>query len=277
MAKNNQNFGNKRIRLVGVDLDGTLLNERFELTAPVLNAYHRAMQSGIQVVVVTGRDKLSALPYLDQLGVGQTFITSGGAQIWLKGELVLQASFTQQQTLEILQLGNEHGAGMYIDQPDKTWRYGARYFTDLFGHVSKSVETKRMEDLIWELPIKISLIQEVEELEIMCARLEKKIKGMTITSPFSQVLDVNPVGSNKGIALTKLAEMVGIGRQHIAVIGDSENDLSMFKIAGRSFAMGNANDQIRQRASDLAPANSENGVAWVLEKLMEENRSLFQL
>jgi Cof subfamily protein (haloacid dehalogenase superfamily) len=262
---------NKQIKLIGVDLDGTLLNERFELSGPVLDAYHRAIGSGIQIIVVTGRDKLSALPFLNQLGAEQTFIGSGGAQIWLKGELVLQTSFTQQQTIDIIALGNELGAGMYIDQPGQTWRYGALYYTDLFGHVSESNGTDRIEDVLTELPIKISLIQEPAVLDELRDRLREMFPGVTITSPFSQVLDVNPEGSNKGISLTQLAEMLGIGLEHIAVIGDSENDLSMFAVVDRSYAMGNADEKIRLRATDVAPANNENGVAWVLERIMEEN------
>jgi len=113
------------IRLAGLDLDGTLLNEKFELTPAVIQAFNDAVRARLYVVVITGRDKLSALPFLQQLGAEQTGVTSGGAQVWLNGELISQAGFTLQQARAILALGLQHGAGMYVDQPHRTWRYGA--------------------------------------------------------------------------------------------------------------------------------------------------------
>ena len=79
-------------------------------------------------------------------------------------------------------------------------------------------------------------------------------------------------GGNKGAALTRLVGSLGIALRQTAVAGDSENDLSMFAVAGLTYAMGNAVDSLRARADRIAPTNDEEGVAWVLRDIMERNR-----
>jgi len=261
----------QRIRLVGLDLDGTLLNDNNELTPGVVQAFKRAVEANLQVVVVTGRDKLSALPFLRQLGAEQTVITSGGAQVWLNGELFSHISFTPQQTRNILDLGLQNAAGMFVDQPDQTWRFGVRYYTELYGHLSDSVEIKNGDDLLEPLPFKVSLIQETSVLNIMRDQLALEHPGFTLTSPYSQVLDVNPEGGNKGAALARLAAALGVPLNQTAVAGDSENDLSMFAVAGRTYAMGNAADVLREVADHVAPTNDMDGAAWVLVDVMKRN------
>jgi len=147
----------------------------------------------------------------------------------------------------------------------------ARYYTELYGHLSDSVEIEHADELLDPLPFKISLIQEPPVLALMRAQLKAMYPGFTITSPYSQVLDVNPKGGDKGAALTRLAASLGIALSHTAVAGDSENDLSMFAAAGVTYAMGNAVDALRAHADFIAPSNSENGAAWVLQDIVERN------
>ena len=259
----------KPIRLVGLDLDGTLLNEQNKLTPDVVQAFSRVRQSNLDVVVITGRDKLSALPFLQQLKAERTVITSGGAQIWLNGELISQTCFTHKQVSDILTIGLEYTAGMYVDKQKCTWRYGVRQYTDMFGHLSDSKEIINGGDLLNSPTFKISLIQEPPVLEVIHNRLTELHPRLTITSPFDKVLDVNPKGGNKGEALTRLADQLGIALKQVAVAGDSENDLSMFDVAGMTFAMGNSVAALRDYADFIAPTNAKEGILWVLNKIIE--------
>jgi len=260
------------ICLVGLDLDGTLLNEKFLLTPTVVQAFRQASQANLQVVVITGRDRLSALPFLQQLGAEKTVITSGGARVWLNGDLISQVNFTPQQTRDIIGVGLQYKAGMFVDQPHQTLRYGASYYTNLYRHVCDSVEINGYDELLSPPPLKVSLIQEPPVLKTIRAHLTEIYPSFTLSSPFSQVLDVNPDGINKGMALTRLADSLGISLSQTAVAGDSENDLSMFTIAGISYAMGNAADSLRACADFIAPTNEEDGAAWVLGEIMQRNQ-----
>ena len=108
-------------------------------------------------------------------------------------------------------------------------------------------------------------------LNIMRDQLALENPGFTLTSPYSQVLDVNPEGGNKGAALARLAAALGVSLNQTAVAGDSENDLSMFAVAGRTYAMGNAADVLREVADHVAPTNDMDGAAWVLVDVMKRN------
>ncbi len=261
------------IRLVGFDLDGTLLNERFEFTQRVIKAFRETNQADLRLLVITGRDKLSASPLLKMLDLDKTVITSGGAQVWLDGNLIRHLPFTAQQTRDILSIGLKYGVGMYVDQPEQTWRFGSRHYTELFGHVSDSTECTQADHLLDPLPIKISLIQEPDVLREIRAHMLALHPQFTITSPFEKVLDLNPQDANKGSALTFLAQTLGISMSQTAVVGDSENDLSMFAVSSWTYAMGNAVAALKERAMIIAPGNHEDGAAWVIQDIRERNKS----
>lgn len=265
----------KQIRLLGSDLDGTLLNEIFELTPGVISAVKEAHNSNLPLVVITGRDHLSALPFLNQLGVENIFVGSGGAQIWVDGQPVVQSYFTPEQTQFILDLGKEFNVGMFIDQKNQAWNYGSRYYVDLFMHVSDSLECKDPITFLNLLPGKITLCQEHSRLQQIRRRLTAIFPTLTLSFSFPQALDINPSGGNKGEGLAHLANMLGLCKDEIAVVGDSENDMSMFLFAGLSIAMGNATDELRSKADIIAPPNSADGIVWVLRELMKANKENF--
>jgi HAD superfamily hydrolase (TIGR01484 family) len=207
--------------------------------------------------------------------VDNIFVGSGGAQIWIDGHPVMQSCFTYEQTLAILDLGKELDAGMFIDQIKRAWNYGSRYYVDLFMHVSDSLECKDPNAFLNPLPGKISLCQEHSILQQIRLRLNAIYPTLTMSFPFPQVLDINPSGGNKGEGLTRLANMLGIGKDEIAVVGDSENDMSMFLSAGLTIAMGNAIYDLRSKADIIAPPNSADGIVWVLREIMKANAESF--
>jgi hydroxymethylpyrimidine pyrophosphatase-like HAD family hydrolase len=84
------------------------------------------------------------------------------------------------------------------------------------------------------------------------------------TSP--KYLDFYCEGVNKGSAVKRLAQHLGIPLERVIAIGDYYNDLDMFKIAGLSIAMGNAPSEVRRAADLVAPANDEGGAAWAISQ-----------
>lgn len=255
-------------------MDGTLLNENFELTPTVIETVAKARKTGLVFVIVTGRDRRSALPFLTDLGIENTFIGSGGAQIWLDGKPVGQTSFSAEQTHFILGLVEEFNTGVFLDQGSQAINFGSRYYVDLFMHVSDSIECKNPIQFFDPLPSKISLCQEPPVLLQIRNRLAEVFPMLTMGSPFSGILDINPGGGNKGNGLSKLGEMLGISKNEIVAVGDSENDVSLFQAAGFTIAMGNSDEVLRSKADLIAPANSENGIAWVLNEIMKANAEL---
>jgi Cof subfamily protein (haloacid dehalogenase superfamily) len=89
---------------------------------------------------------------------------------------------------------------------------------------------------------------------------------LTYSAPIA--LEITRLGINKGEALKILAAYLAIPLERILVIGDSHNDISMFKIAGMAVAMGNAPSEVKATADLVAPSNDEDGVAWVLREMV---------
>jgi Cof subfamily protein (haloacid dehalogenase superfamily) len=248
------------IRLIALDLDGTLLNKDFELTTAVSQSIQRAQDAGIRVVVTTGRDIDSTRSFLQRLNLEQFVITSGGALVWMDGRIVAQKCFTPKQTRLILELGQQYDTGFFIDQPEMTWKFGNPYFIQKYEHVSTATSLEVVDRIFDPSPIKISLLQERESLLQLLQQLQHTCPELHTVFPFEHVVDVNPAGANKGVALTWLALQLGIPLSQVATVGDSENDISMFEVSGLSFAMGNAPEHVQRSADHVVAGNDQNGV-----------------
>ena len=101
----------------------------------------------------------------------------------------------------------------------------------------------------------------------------KEAVGAEATAVRSQnyYLDVTPPGHDKGTFVAGMAKRLGIPLSEIAVIGDMQNDLPMFAKGGLSFAMGNASDDVKRRASHVTASNEEDGFAKAMEDVLKES------
>lgn len=257
------------IRLIALDLDGTLLNQNFELTADVCKSVRRARESGVMVVVATGRDLSSTNSFLQELGIEQIVVTSGGALVWINGLIVVQKSLTIEQTRKIIELGQQYDTGFFVDQPAITWKFGNPQFIKMYEHVSSAIPLDEIDAVFDTLPIKISLIQERASLLQLQQQLHLAQPDLHTTFPFEHVLDINQLGANKGAALIWLADKLGLSMNNVAAIGDSENDVSMLNVAGVSFAMGNAPAHVQETADHILPGNDRDGVAHAITMLLD--------
>ena len=262
----------KPIRLIAFDLDGTLLNEKYELTSELKVAIQQARRSNLVLIVATGRDRKSAEAFLQELGLTHIAITSGGALTWLDGKIILQLSFSREQFKEILRIGQEYQTGILIDQPDQTWNYGNQHYVDMYSHLSDSLRMDQISPMLNPMPIKVSVIQEYKVIEEIREKIAQLYPELGLVRPFDQILDINPSGASKGAALLGLENRLGISMDEIAVVGDSENDISMFKVAGRSYAMGNAPEHVQKAADYVVSGNDQNGAAEAIKSILEFNQ-----
>lgn len=87
----------------------------------------------------------------------------------------------------------------------------------------------------------------------------------------SYYLDITPPGQNKGTFVQAIAKRLGIAAEAIAVVGDMQNDLAMFKVSGMSVAMGNATDDVKKQATDVTTSNEEEGFAGAIDLILKKN------
>jgi hydroxymethylpyrimidine pyrophosphatase-like HAD family hydrolase len=97
--------------------------------------------------------------------------------------------------------------------------------------------------------------------------------GAQATAVRSQTyyLDITPPGVNKGTFVQTIARRLGVSSDQIATIGDMQNDLAMFEVSGTSFAMGNATDDVKRRATHVTSSNEEEGFAKAMERILDSS------
>jgi len=268
------------IRLIAVDIDGTLLNPQFQISSEDLAALRNAQAAGIEVVLVTGRRHTFALPIAQQLGVDLWLICSNGAVTRsLSGE-TFHRDMLPQQTCRNLCAAMQEFRGQTVLTFDKAGR-GAIVLETL-QHLEGSIQRwleKNMEYIEFVIPIEQSLITDPVQamfcgpVALMKQALQALEKcGLPITVLRTEypgrdlsIVDVLNAGCSKGHALERWANFRGIPREQVMAIGDNYNDIEMLAFAGRPFIMGNASEELLGRGWTQTRSNAENGVAAAVE------------
>jgi Cof subfamily protein (haloacid dehalogenase superfamily) len=265
-----RNMTSTPYELVAIDVDGTLLDSGYQVAAGAREAIHSVYRRGLKPVLVTGRSTLSIERLYDELDLSPYYITSGGAYVGrFGGDVIFKALIADEDAAAIARMAREHGIGICFHQLDKQCcEVDDRTMALLHTIVGNGVE--RVDDLLAAptAPAKITAFGERDELEALDR--EMAARDMRIATVFSGAifLEIAREGVSKGNALTVLSEHLGIPLERIVVIGDQENDISMFRIAGLSIAMGNAPDVVKRQAQHVAPTNDESGLAWALSNIV---------
>lgn len=266
------------IRLVALDLDGTLLDCDGLISKATCQTIQQVRRGGVKVVLCTGRPFYSLAPLLKQLeltGAEEYVISFNGALLSdAQGEQILFAqplSFEDHQTLKSL---SERLQLAYHVQSQKgiyTSNTTIDPHTAYDSHLNQAPIHCVADAHFQQLPIyKMMLVGTEEKLnraiQQIPAAYAQRFNMMRSLDCFFEFL--HPQAS-KGQTLQRLAERLGIQPSEILAIGDNENDLSMLAFAGVSVAMGNAEEKIKQNADYVTKTNAEEGVRHSLLQLLK--------
>ncbi len=266
------------IRLLAIDLDGTLINTRWQITETNRQALVAVADRGIQIVVVTGRRLFSALPYVEQIPCPVTLITSNGALIrTATDEIVYRDFLPRHVALQVLEIAQEYrpysvaifhlsGSGQVTMQDNaveegplgwyvKTSSNHLRLVPDLTAALS----TDPIQVMIGGPPARI----EPAEL-LLRTSLAADAVHLTWTKYLTRnisILDVMNRGCSKGRALEFWAERSGIFREEIMAVGDNFNDLEMLEFAGQPVLMGNHCAGLERPEWPITLTSDEDGLA----------------
>lgn len=255
--------------LIALDLDDTLLDSDKKVSERNRQAIAQARDQGAHVVIATGRARGALVQFEKALGLHDYSIHIGGALISdPDGELIYGNYIDPEAARSIMQWA--HSKGVYFQvYTDKDYRYLKR--TQQTENYENAVEFKGVEDpdLLQrtDLPVaKILLIDTEETIPEFRRELSALYPELSFETSMSWFLEISSRTASKGNALRFLGERLGIPREQTAAFGDSEIDLSMIEYAGLGMAVANATDEVRSAADAVVPANTEDGVAWGLEK-----------
>jgi Cof subfamily protein (haloacid dehalogenase superfamily) len=250
------------IRLLAIDLDGTLVNDRLEMDPRDVAAVKAASAAGVTVVLATGRMFKSSLRYAEPLGLRGPIINYQGAivreiasgEIWHRCELTVPM---QERVLELAEPKDWH-VNAYVDERVYTAR--ARPY-EVVGPLSKWIRQESTKMVLVDL-----------DPNDVPARIVELTAWMGDVARVTRSLDwfvevVNPQVS-KARALAIVADRLGVAQADVCAIGDNLNDEDMVRWAGFGVAMGNAPEALKAVAKHVTGRIGDAGVAQVIERFV---------
>ncbi len=277
------------IRLLAVDIDGTLLNPEFQISEADLAALRRAQQEGVEVVLVTGRRHTFALPIAQQLGFDLWLISSNGAITRsLAGETfhrdLLPASTCRKLCAAMREF---RGNTVLTFDTEVKGAIVLEHMEELNASIRRWLE-KNLQFINFVIPIENSLTTDPVQAmfcgpiprmhqaltALAASGLDKDITVLRTEYPIRDlsIVDVLDQGCSKGHALERWANYRGILREQVMAIGDNYNDTEMLAFAGLPFIMGNASEELRRNGWAVTLPNDQSGVAAAIEQVLGRSR-----
>jgi Cof subfamily protein (haloacid dehalogenase superfamily) len=275
-----------RYRLLALDIDGTLINSREELTAATRTAIARVRQAGIHVALATGRRYSRSLEYIAQLGLELPLVTASGALIkHPHGHRTLyQAEFRP----DVLQgtLAHLEAAGydpiLYTDSYHEGFDYYCRRIDveqpELAEFYRLNVASERiLPDMMRSPPdgvfagFAMGTRQQMLKLEAeLLDRWGEHLSLHVLRSPryTGFMCEIAPAGVSKWSGVQHVAEILDVAPAEICAVGDDVNDIPMIRGAGLGVAMGNAAPSVKAAADRIAPGHDSDGLVAVADWLL---------
>lgn len=259
------------IKLVAIDLDGTLLDDAKQVSEQTAQALRCLSERGVKMVIASARPPRSVRQFHSMLHLDTLSIHYNGALIWDEPnkQVIDHTPMDGAQVLEII-----NGARTIYPQLLVSCEVLDRWFTDRFEQ-SYTTETGRLfrPDVIAPLesfcnqPItKLMLLGEAEIIAHLSEALPPLLSQAHCVRCDPELLQIMDRRANKAIALRKVADFYSVSLDEVMAIGDAANDVEMLQCAGIAVAVDNAHPSVKQVAHWIAPSNNDHGVHAALKR-----------
>lgn len=268
------------IELIAVDLDGTLLDPRHEITARTRSAITAARDKGVHVALASGRPFVGMRDYLAQLDLqqeGHYCVTNNGALVQRadSGERLTQSVLGFDDYLYFEAMARELGVHFHVHALDEDAVYTAN--ADISAHTVR-------ESYLSQLPLKFRSVAQMDRnmrfLKLMMIDDEAVVDAANARIPDAlrqrysifksspHFLEILNREADKGRGVRWLAAHLGIAPENVMAMGDQQNDLAMLEFAGLGIAMGNAIDAVKAASDHVTGSNDEDGAAQAIERFV---------
>ncbi len=270
--------GDLPVRLLALDLDGTLVGRDLVIRPRVVRAVRSAIESGVVVTIATGRMYRSSLPYAESLGLVAPIICYQGAYVrdlpkadGSPGEVLLHRTMPGSIAIEAIRWARDRGFDPHVNIDDRLVMQagettaedyerlsgiGAEFVPDLPAAISGPV-TKVL--AVGTAPLPEAWLPEARSV------FENRAQ-VTVSHP--RYLEWNAPGVTKGAAVRWLAERLGIALAQTMAIGDQYNDAEMLAEVGHGVAMGDSPEPVRAAARHVTAPFAEDGAALAIESIV---------
>ncbi len=270
------------IRMVALDLDGTTLDSQRRFSPRTIEAFRRAMERGVHIVISTGRVWCSLPSQMFDIEGLEYVITSNGASVTRlpEKERIFEKNLDPDAVRQVVDLVRNRDFSVdgftdgqaYIDaaEYEDIQRNGSTY-----RDAEYVLSTRKPVDNIYDFILQnrdhienISLnFRTDEEKDAFRPEIEA-VPGITLTSSWHNNFEIGGPDTSKADALHYLMGRLDIHKSQLMACGDSPNDLKMMKLAGIGVAMGNASDAMKKEADYVTDTNNEDGVAKAIERFV---------
>lgn len=269
------------VKLIAIDLDGTLLDDHKEISQANKDAVQTALAQGVEVAIATGRPLEAIQHLLDQLGLN----TADHYSLTYNGGLVIQNYLGEamtQRTLPSDQVTPIAQSLLALDLPvvavglDQVYEYPYPS-----GHPSNYHKTmpflpftgvENMDSDAQSSIFKLVVATEADHLASRLAEIPEDLRrDYSVMQSHPHQLEIMPKGVDKGQGLSQLAKLLGIPQAQVMAIGDEENDLAMLQWAGIAVAMGNARSDVKAIADYVTASNQDSGVAQAIRHFLAQS------
>lgn len=278
------------MKLIGIDLDGTLLNSDKEISRENVEALKSiANNDDYFVFICSGRPTFNIKNLLDKYNLNLPYVGINGALGYDGDKLIFDFSFSKDVAIEVYETIKDYafltynkyerlGEKNHLEKLDKLFEIAKEHLTEeeilSYESYKKDIKNDAFEEFsdFYELLDKKDFEVFKFFMYMPVLKIKKEIqdklsnkKGIYCTESERTNIEIVPENVNKGMAFKHIEEYLGLENSTRIAIGDSLNDLEMFKMANYGFAMENAYADIKAIATHVVSSNDENGVAEAIE------------
>jgi Cof subfamily protein (haloacid dehalogenase superfamily) len=241
-----------------------------------LSALARTRDAGLHVIVVTGRMVQSLRRVLDPAGLHDPVICyQGAAVVAADGEWLLHVPIERGLAIEAIAAVEAEGYDPNVYVGDELYVSRITPGSEAYANF-QLIPIHEVGDVkAWlpESPTKIVCVGDPDELDRVGERMRARFGGrLWVTKSLPKFLEFAALGVSKGSGLEFLSERMGFSREHTIAFGDGENDVELVEWAGYGIAVANAHERVKAVAEWICPAAADEGVAQVLEALLDSRR-----
>lgn len=266
------------IKLIAVDLDGTLLNDKQEVSTKTKEALQKASKMGIKIVPCSGRPFPGIKEYLDELNLkdpNQYVVAFNGALVLNSaGKPIVEELLNYSDFLFFEKIAENLQANFHIEVRDKfiTLNHFINYYLSRESWLTRMpIEVSELKNISEDIKFTKAMFSgSPAEMNNIYQNLPKDVvEKYNVSTSDETLIEINSKQASKGNALKELTKKLNFKQDEVMIFGDQKNDISMFDVPGfYKVAMGNAVPEIKKRANYVTKTNNEDGIAYALRKLI---------
>lgn len=259
------------IKLLAMDIDGTILPSKFIITDRIKNTIQKVIEKGVKVVLVTGRMHKSSTFIAEELGISTPIISYGGALVQDNKEILFSKNIPNSKIKEILDSIKDFNSQINIYIDDEIYsECKTPVLVDYCEKRNIKFKISPLDDLPKKDATKLLAIGKNEkETDQIVKKLQQNWEDeLCIVKSLPTFCEIINKNASKGDAIMYLANKWDIKQNEIMAIGDQDNDIKMLEVAKIKVAMGNASEGLKKIATYIAPDVEEDGAAIAIEKFI---------